>query len=111
MTKWHVPLSLTYIVIPTNHSNDSKLGDVAVLIDNNTGKYVFCIVGDKGPKNQYREVSVSAAKKLGYKDASGISGPSGDFTFIIFPNSKIDWKYDSLQKQINREGAKYYKTN
>lgn len=100
--------SINYVVIPTNYSGGAKLGDVAVLIDRKTGKYVFCIIGDKGPKDQYREVSIAAAQRLGYPNASGASGPSGDFEFVLIPNSKINWQSENLQQQIDAEGAKYY---
>ena len=97
-----------YVVIPKDYNGNAKLGDIAILVDNNTGKFVYCIIADKGPNGKYQEVSIAAARNLGYSNASGTSGPSGDFTFILIPNSKIDWKASNLQSQIDEEGKKYY---
>ena len=71
-------------------------------------KRIYAIVADCGP-NKYNEVSLKAAWNLGYKNATGNNGPSGNFEVIIWKNSKISWKYSGLQKQINDYGAKYYK--
>lgn len=38
-----------------------------------------------------------AAWRLGYSDASGLSGQSGNFQIILFPGTSQNWKYDNLQ--------------
>ena len=98
--------TINYVVVPT--SNRSLLGCVATIYDKKKKKRIYAIVADCGP-NKYNEVSLKAAWNLGYKNATGNNGPSGNFEVIIWKNSKISWKYSGLQKQINDYGAKYYK--
>jgi len=98
---------VNYIVIPSDYKGKAKLGDFGVIIDNKTKKVVFAVVGDVGPKGKYNEVSVAAARNLGYSNASWNNGPEGDFTTIIFPGTKQLFSRDlwenptRMQQKIN----------
>ncbi len=79
------PVKIRYVVAPIKYNN-VKNGDLAMVIDHETGKYVMAIVGDRGPEGKFNECSVSIAWDLGYEWADGSRGPSGDFETIYFPN-------------------------
>ncbi len=98
--------TINYVVVPVKYK--ALLGCVASIYDKKKKKVIYAIVADCGP-NKYNEVSLKAAWNLGYTDATGNNGPEGSFQIIIWKNSKIDWKYKNLQKQINKYGSKYYK--
>ena len=89
-----------YIVIPTNHPNyRDLLGSPGVIYDKDTGKYVYGIVGEGGPKGKYGEVSISTVWDLGYK-SDGSYGPKSDFEIIIFPWLKQkSWNVENLNEQ------------
>ena len=79
------PVKIRYVVAPVGYNN-VKNGDVAMVIDHKTGKYVMAIVGDRGPEGKFNECSVSIAWDLGYEWADGSKGPAGDFETIYFPD-------------------------
>ena len=79
------PVKIRYVVAPVGYDN-VKNGDVAMVIDHKTGKYVMAIVGDRGPEGKFNECSVSIAWDLGYEWADGSKGPAGDFETIYFPD-------------------------
>ena len=89
-----------YIVIPTDHPQyRDLLGAPGIIYDRATGKYVYGIVGEGGPKGKYGEVSISTVWDLGYK-SDGSYGPKSDFEIIIFPWLKQkSWNVENLNEQ------------
>ncbi|MDL2238476.1 hypothetical protein LJC56_11755 [Christensenellaceae bacterium OttesenSCG-928-K19] len=79
--------------------------------DKSTGKKAYAIVAEGGAKkNGMGEVSLKAAWDLGYTDASGTSGPTGDFEITVFPGSDVPWPpndVDTLNAMIVEEGQKW----
>ncbi|MCL2110441.1 hypothetical protein FWH30_02585, partial [Microgenomates group bacterium] len=102
-----------YVVIPLDHPRpqDGDLGDMAVVIDNTTGRSVYAIVGDLGPNGKNNEVSLAAAWSLGFsqEEANGTRGPAGDFTTIIFPGTKqTGSSVEELLENISAIGPTLY---
>ena len=110
-----------YMVIPGDSDIQKLIGNVGIIINNQTGKYVYAIVREVGPDesgSQYGacawdEVSIYAAWKLNDHPIGaniGNTRQEGDYTFIIFPNSKQDWQYGlGLQEQVDAAGAQYWR--
>ena len=100
-----------YIVIAKNHPDvNQRLRDYGVIIDHATGKYVYAIVAESGPDNEYREISIKAAWDLGI-NTDGTWGPTGDFEFIIFTGTSTlnyNAKEADILKGIKEEASKYY---
>lgn len=93
------PTQVRYVVAPKDYDGVNN-GDFAIVIDCDTGEYVYAIVGDRGPESQYFcEVSLSVAWDLGYSSASGTSGPEGNFKTIVYPGTARGW--NSLQELIS----------
>ena len=109
------PVKVHYVVAPLGF-NGVRNGDFAVVIDHDTGKYVYAIVGERGPRaprdGYFSEVSLSVAWDLGYTWADGGSGPRGNFETIIFPGTARTWSsVDELVRDLDRYGAQLYPTN
>ena len=85
------PTRIKYVVAPVGYTK-VKNGDLALVIDCETGSSLFAIVGDRGPKGKHNEVSLRVAWDLGYSRADGSSGPEGNFQIIYIPNTKRNWK-------------------
>lgn len=112
---------VNYMVIPGDYPNGNDLlGCVGVIINNQTGKSVYAVVCEIGPKENsggygasaWDEVSIRAAWLLnGHEPGVAIANSRqyGGFTFIIFANSKQKWDTDSdLQAQIDAVGKLYW---
>ena len=102
-----------FIVKPIS-DRSTKMGQCAVLIDNNKHTNTYCIIGDAGPSaNGWGEVSLKAAWNLGYseKQANGSRGPRSNFTIIVFTDSVPKWNSKKdLNSQIEAECKKRCET-
>ncbi len=107
-TTYMDPAAIRYVVAPVYYSG-VKDGDLAVVIDHSTNKHVYAIVGDRGNPNKFNEVSLKVAWDLGYTEASGRSGPKGNFEVIYFPNTAVSWaSRRSLIASLDLYGREYY---
>lgn len=88
--KYMDPTLVRYVVAPVGYKGVSN-GDLALVLDLETGRSVYAIVGDRGPRGKHNEVSLRVAWDLGYEWADGSRGPKGDFLILYFPNTKITW--------------------
>ena len=84
------PSKIHYVVAPVGYKGVND-GDLALVIDYKTGKSVFAIVGDRGPKGKHNEVSLSVAWDLCYTWADGSKGPKGEFIILYYPGTKNKW--------------------
>ena len=89
------------------------LGCLVTIKDEQTGKVINCIAADSGPRaNDWNEVSVCAARSLGY-NVSGLVGvsTSNRFTITYYPDCKLDNIYavghGSINSQIDKEASIY----
>ena len=92
------PSIVYYVVAPVGYKNVSN-GDLALVIDRTTGRSIFAIIGDRGPKGKHNEVSLSVAWDLGYGWADGSRGPEGNFIILYFPGTRHKWT--SVDELIN----------
>lgn len=101
--------TVNYIVAPLSSEWDKYGKCLATVKDDQTGKVIYCIVGDRGPA--WGEVSVQAGRNLGYA-VDGNHGIDRDksFTIKVYPNCKLQIFKNgktSIQDQINAQGAAY----
>lgn len=101
--------TVNYIVAPLSSEWDKYGKCLATVKDNQTGKVIYCIVGDRGPA--WGEVSVQAGRNLGYAvDGNHGIDPDKSFTIKVYPNCKLQIFKNgktSIQDQINAQGAAY----
>jgi RHS repeat-associated protein len=96
-----------YVVRPNPKLNNSivEKGDLAVVIDHKTNRYVLAIVGDVGDEDSWHEVSISVAWDLGYRNITGnrsLVGYDNQFEIIYFPSTAEKWySVESLALQIS----------
>jgi len=87
-----------YVVMPES-SEEAELGDLAILINKNTGQFVRCIIGETGDdENGWGEVSIAAIWDTGYPNhmtADNASGIDSAYQIIIFPGTRhgFDWSW------------------
>ena len=112
---------VNYMVIPGDYP-DAKdlLGCVGVIINNDTGNYVYAVVCEIGPNESgtgygacaWDEVSIRAAWLLnGHNPGASIANSRqyGNYTFIIFTKSKQAWSVGAdLQDRIDAVGKTYW---
>ena len=84
------PSLIYYVVAPVGYEG-IKNGDLALVIDHQTGNALFAVVGDRGPAGKFNEVSLSVAWDLGYTWADGSCGPLGKFTILYFSGTRNQW--------------------
>lgn len=113
-----LPDEVNYMVIPTDYEDYKKLmGCVGMIINNETGKYVYAVVCEGGPKENggsygacaWDEVSINAAWEINGIERGRLIANTrqyGNYSFIIFRDSKRSWKIDdTLQHQIDMAGV------
>lgn len=100
-----------YTVRPADYSGSAKLGDLSVVLDQSTGKYVWAVIGDSGNRGDPREVSIKVCWDLGY-DTNGNWAPQGNFEIIFFPGTKQTWpKNANFNKALAEAGSKIWPTS
>lgn len=81
--------SVHYVVVPLDvDKNEDLLGCSALLINHDTGMYVWCVVGDQGPSdNGWGEVSIAAIWDTGNPDhmtANSAYGLGNNYEIILY---------------------------
>lgn len=98
--------TVPYIVLP-GRFNHGKLGDLAAVCREDTGKVAFAVVADVGPANKIGEGSIALAERLGIPSNAKNGGIDHGITYIVFPNSGEHWPM--TVEEINQAGAKLFK--
>ncbi|MFI5345820.1 MAG: glycoside hydrolase family 75 protein, partial [Elusimicrobiota bacterium] len=80
------PLSTPYSVMPTGFGHGVELGDYAAVTYRK--KTVFTIVGDKGPRDEVGECSISCAAGLEIDHDANTGGVGGGVTYTFLPGSR-----------------------
>jgi hypothetical protein len=98
-----------YVVLPPQvmapkTSGGAKLGDFAAVVNTGTGKVVYAIVADRGPKDKIGEGSIALADGLGIASNPKKGGTSNGVAYVIFPGSG-NRKPRSVD-EINKEGER-----
>ena len=84
--------SIPFIVLPGQHGNGAKLGDVALVYNEKTGDNCYAVYADIGPSSKLGEGSIRLAQALGL-DANPKSGgtESKYIVYVVFPASVGRW--------------------
>nr|7TVO_A Chain A, Viral chitosanase V-Csn E157Q mutant [unclassified sequences] len=85
--------SIPFIVLPGNHSNGAKLGDVALVYNEKTGDNCYAIYGDVGPSSKIGQGSVRLAQALKIDDNPKAGGTESRIVVtLVFPGSVGKWE-------------------
>jgi Fungal chitosanase of glycosyl hydrolase group 75 len=84
--------SIPFLVLPGNHANGAKLGDVALVYNSKTGDTCYAIYGDVGPSSKIGEGSVRLAKALAIDPDPKKGGTESKIiVYLVFPGSVGKW--------------------
>jgi Fungal chitosanase of glycosyl hydrolase group 75 len=88
---------IPFFVLPGQHSNKAKTGDVALVYNTKTGDNCYAVYGDIGPSSKIGEGSIRLAEALKL-DANPKSGgtESKIIVYVVFPGSVGAWKPPSV---------------
>ncbi len=103
---------IPYIVLPLEVTRrfGVRLGDLAVVSNQNNGRLAYAIFADVGPSGKLGEGSMALAKALVLPSSPRNGGAEDGIRFLVFPGSgRGPGKHRTL-KEINRSAAKLYKT-
>jgi hypothetical protein len=84
--------TVPYVVLP-GHKHGSalspklKLGDLALVVNGNSGRYSYAIYADVGPPHQIGEGSIALAQALGVGCNPRTGNGARDIIYIVFPGS------------------------
>lgn len=84
---------IPFFVLPGNHGNGAKTGDVGLIYNTETGDNCYAVYGDVGPSSKIGEGSIRLAEALGI-DANPKEGglESKSIVYVVFPGSVGAWK-------------------
>ena len=89
--------SIPFIVLPGQHSNGAKLGDVALVYNTRTGDNCYAVYGDVGPTSKIGEGSMRLAEALKVSSNPKSGGTeSKSIVYLVFPGSVGAWKPPSV---------------
>lgn len=76
-----------FVALPNGYGG-AKLGDYALVTNNENGQRIWAIFGDVSPKQAKVEVSAAAARGLGIGFAKqGVTSNGGNLTVTVYPGS------------------------
>ena len=89
--------SIPFIVLPGQHSNKAKLGDVALVYNTETEDNCYAVYADVGPSSKIGEGSIRLAEALALNSDAKSGGTERKvITFVVFPGSVGAWKPPSV---------------
>jgi Fungal chitosanase of glycosyl hydrolase group 75 len=85
--------AIPFLVLPGNHANGAKLGDVALVLNTVTGDNSYAIYADVGPQSKIGEISLrlATALKLNPNPKSG-GIVLHEIAYLVFIGSVASWK-------------------
>lgn len=93
-------------IAPQPEAQGVKLGDLVAVRDERTGKTVFAIVADIGPRDHLGEGSVKLAQELGINPDARRGGAGSGVSYVAFPGTKKPGP--RTFEQIQAEGRRLY---
>jgi hypothetical protein len=88
---------IPFFVLPGNHSNGAKLGDVALVYNTKTGDNCYAVYGDIGPSSKIGEGSMRLAEALKIDPDPKSGGTENkSIVYLVFPGSVGAWKPPSV---------------
>jgi hypothetical protein len=84
--------SIPFFVLPGNHANGAKLGDVGLVYNSKTGDNCYAIYADVGPGSKIGEASMRLAKALTIDPDPKKGGTESKIiVYLVFPGSVGKW--------------------
>jgi hypothetical protein len=84
--------SIPFIVLPGNHSNGAKLGDVCLCLNTQNGENCYGIFADTGPSSSIGEASMRMADALKINSDPKKGGTESKIVvYLVFPGSVGKW--------------------
>jgi hypothetical protein len=84
---------IPFFVLPGNHSNGAKLGDVGLCLNTTSGDNCYAVYGDIGPSSKIGEGSMRLASALGLNSSPKTGGTSNKIIgYLLFPGSIGKWQ-------------------
>lgn len=84
--------SIPFFVLPGNHANGAKLGDVGLVFNYKTGDNCYAIYADVGPSAKIGEGSIRLAKALRLNaDPKSGGTEQKSIVYLVFPGSVGKW--------------------
>lgn len=98
---------IPFIAVPPQLKDQGvKLGDLVAVRNERTGKTVFAVVADIGPRDHIGEGSIKLAQELGINADARRGGASSGVSYVVFPGSKQSWPLSHAQ--IQEQGRRLY---
>lgn len=104
-------MKVPYIVLSGTaaQNQNAHLGDYAVVLNKQNGKWAYAICGDDWPETKVGEGSIALAKILNIDANPREGGVDDGVVYLIFPGSrKKPWRAEETVEQTNREAAKAF---
>ena len=87
--------SIPYIAVPSNAlSLGVKMGDLAVVMNENNKAVCMALVADVGPKNKWGEGSIYLCQQLGINDSPKKGGCDSGILYVVFTGTSSGWPRD-----------------
>lgn len=98
---------IPFVAVPPQLKDQGvKLGDLVAVRSERTGKTVFAVVADIGPRDHLGEGSIKLAQELGINADARRGGASNGVSYVVFPGSKPSWPLSHAQ--IQEQGRRLY---
>jgi hypothetical protein len=103
---------IPYIALPPDFARQFGigLGDLARVVNTQTGRSAYAIFADVGPKGRIGEGSIALANKLGIPSNPRHDSVADGVTYLIFPGSALSTTRAITRARINSAGARLYRT-
>jgi len=96
-----------FIAVPPQLKDQGvKLGDLVAVRNERTGKTVFAVVADIGPRDHIGEGSIKLAQELGINPDARRGGAGSGVSYVVFPGTKQAWPMTN--EQIQAAGQRAY---
>lgn len=100
--------AVPFIAVPPElKSQGVKLGDLVAVRNERTGKTVFAIVGDIGPRGHLGEGSIKLAQELGINADARRGGAASGVSYVAFPGTRLSSGIPS-HAEIQAAGRRAY---
>jgi len=102
---------IPYIALPPDFARQFGigLGDLARVVNTQTGRSAYAIFADVGPKGRIGEGSIALANKLGIPANPRHDSVADGVTYLIFPSSALRTTSAITRARINSAGARLYR--
>jgi hypothetical protein len=102
---------IPYIALPPDFTRNFgiRLGDLAVVVNQVTGRMAYAIYADTGPKGRIGEGSIALAKALKMPSSPRTDGVADGITYLIFPGSARHADRPVTARRIKSSASRLYR--